>query len=219
MSGVSGSSARPAPTLTPVLPAGLADRVLALEEVYRRIATTRMAGLGLCHPGLAVAAVGFEPEPAGGAAGVLVTPWFMNLVWLPDDGVPAATPAAASAATENPPPPALPLGESRARAVGQETVDFLGAFEPGLGAFETCSLFSPMFEFVDQAAALATAEAALRLLREPPAAQVQGQVQEQAQPLLPPQPPRQAQAPTPVAARATEPLPARRAFLLGRRAA
>ena len=133
----------------------LAARVAELERLYRRIEATRMAGVPVCHPGLRVAACGFEPLPgSAGALGVLVTPWFMNLVWLP-----LPDPAADA--------PPLRVGEMRARAVGDERFDFIGAFEDGFGAFETCSLFSPMFEFVDQAAVLATADAVLSTLRPP----------------------------------------------------
>ncbi|MBL8343921.1 MAG: [NiFe]-hydrogenase assembly chaperone HybE [Rubrivivax sp.] len=137
-----------------------AARVRALEQRYREIAATRMAGVALCHPGLEVAAVDFAPEPGGaGALGALVTPWFMNLVWLP-------TPAAIDPASA---PAPLSVGGSRKRAVGPELFEFIGAHETGLGDFEACSLFSPMFEFADQAAAVETARAVLRLLREPAA--------------------------------------------------
>jgi hypothetical protein len=187
--------------------AALLARVRELERIYRRIATTRMAGIPILHPGLEVTAVGFAPEPGGGgAAGVLVTPWFMNLVWLPDEDAeekappPAADGGAASdsAVGREARPPALRVGVSRARRIGHEAFDFLGAHEEGFGPFETCSLFSPVLEFADQVAAVATAEAVLELLRAPPAATgVPGE----------PAPPQ------------GEPVPARRAFLLGRRAA
>ena len=59
-------------------------RVERLEAVFRDIAATRMVGVPLLHPGLQVQAVGFAPEPEGSSAlGVLVTPWFMNLLRLP----------------------------------------------------------------------------------------------------------------------------------------
>jgi len=181
----------------------LVARVRELERTYRHIETTRMAGLGLTHPGLAVAAVGFAPEAGGGVAGVLVTPWFMNLVWLPDDEparpVEAVEPVEPvdPAAKAVPPARVLAVGESRARRIGGEVIEFLGAHETGLGSFETCSLFSPMFEFVDQAAALATAAEVMQLLRQPPADAAPHK----------PQP------------RVAEPVPGRRAFLLGGRAA
>jgi [NiFe] hydrogenase assembly HybE family chaperone len=44
------------------------------------------------------------------------------------------------------------------------TYDFVAAREPALGEYQACSLFSPMFEFADHAAARMTAEAALAAL-------------------------------------------------------
>lgn len=146
------------------------ERVRALEALFERIAATRMQGVPMLHPGLKVEAVGFEVEPVPPAApggptnpgtaaptvpaaiGVLVTPWFMNLVWLP---------LAANA-------PAARVGETREHTVGRQRFPFIGAHEPGFGGFEACSLFSPMFEFEDHAAARATAQAVLAELRRPP---------------------------------------------------
>ena len=108
----------------------LAARVGALVELYRHIAGTRMDGVPILHAGLSVRAIGFE-RVGSGALGILLTPWFMNLVWLP------------LAAGEEAP---LALGVSRARGIGNERFDFIGAHEEGFGAYEACSLFSPMFE-------------------------------------------------------------------------
>ena len=131
----------------------LEARVEALVALYRHIARERMDGVPILHPDLAVHAEGFEAEADGRAAlGVLVTPWFMNLVRLPlHDDVPMAAP-----------------GVMRSRAAGCTRMDFIGAHEPGFGAYEACSLFSPMADFVDQAAAVATARAVLEALRQPP---------------------------------------------------
>jgi len=177
--------------------APLAARVRALEQRYREIAATRMAGVALCHPGLAVTAIDFAPDADGaGALGALVTPWFMNLVWLP---------LPRTRDTSAPPPAALRVGETRRRAVGPEIFEFIGAHEAGFGDFEACSLFSPMFEFADQAAAVETARQVLRLLREPPA-----------------RPDAAVEAPRPEAAPGSLPPPSRpaapprRAFLFGR---
>jgi [NiFe] hydrogenase assembly HybE family chaperone len=181
--------------------AALERRVRELERIYREIESTRMAGLGITHPRLEVAAVDFAAEPAGGAAGVLVTPWFMNLVWLPD-----AEAVRRPAAGDGPPaPPPLAVLASRARQIGHEVIDFLGAYEEGFGPFETCSLFSPMFHFEDQAAAVATAREVLRLLRQP---QADGRDAARVE----------AGSGLPLAERG-EPAASRRAFLLGRRTA
>lgn len=163
--------------------AALRERTEALVRLFTGVARSRMAGVPILNPALQVEAVGFElgaapalEEP--GALGILITPWFMNLLWFPL----ARSDQAAG------------LGCGRVRCVGVERFDFIGGFEPGFGSYEACSLFSPMFEFADPAAARATAEAVLTTLRPPvlTAALV-----------------------TPVEA---PPLAARRAFLFGRRA-
>ncbi|HSV71459.1 MAG TPA: [NiFe]-hydrogenase assembly chaperone HybE [Methylibium sp.] len=139
-------------------PATVAARADMLVAAFREVETTRMAGLPLLHPRLRVEAVDFQHDAADPsvALGVLVTPWFMNLVRLPLD---AATEQALAG-----------VGERRTRAVAALPIDFLGAYEPAFGRFEACSLFSPMAEFVDQAAAVATAREVLGQLRAAPAA-------------------------------------------------
>ena len=132
------------------------QRVQWLVGAFERIARTRMAGVPLLHAGLRTEALGFaaqlDDDGQPGVLGVLLTPWFMNLVWLP--------PADA---------PALPVGASRLRPLGGEVLSFIAAQEEGC-CFEACSLFSPMFEFPDQAAARSVALAVLQALRQPAAA-------------------------------------------------
>ena len=157
----------------------LARRTQALENHFAMVARTRMAGLPVMHAAMPVEAIGFAPlgpgddddgrgagdeadagrtgrDAAGPAAlGVLLTPWFMNLVWLPLQ----ADPSAAG------------VGTTRTVALGGERLAFIVAHEPAIGRFATCSLYSPVFEFADAGTARATALAALALLRTP--AQVQ----------------------------------------------
>ena len=124
------------------------SRIAALESVFRQIAGSRMAGVPLLNPRLRVQALGFESDQ-GVACGILISPWFMNLVRLPlDPSVEVLAPL-----------------QKAERDIGPRCFEFIGAHEPGLGAFESSSLFSPMFEFEDQAAALATAHEVLGLLR------------------------------------------------------
>jgi [NiFe] hydrogenase assembly HybE family chaperone len=136
----------------------LESRVQTLQRVFAHIASTRMQGVPVQNPALRVQAVGFAPQldPEGGERllGVLVTPWFMNLVFLP-----LAEPRAGGAV--------LGVGQKARHQIGNQTFEFIGAHEDGLGAFACCSLFSPMFEFVDHAAAVATACEVLNLLRTP----------------------------------------------------
>ena len=170
----------------PVTDSQLIARVSTLESVFRRIRSTRMAGVPLLHPGLRVQAVGFEGEGTDVLGGVLLTPWFMSLVRLPlrPRGVADA--------------PWLAVGHKQWRTVGSAEFEFIGASEQDVGVFETASLFSPMAEFVDHAAALATAHEVLRQLRT--------------RPETVPVP----QAPAAPAQPEAEPAPSRRGFLFGR---
>ncbi|MDT7833623.1 [NiFe]-hydrogenase assembly chaperone HybE [Aquabacterium sp. OR-4] len=204
----------------------LTRRVEALESAFRHIARSRMAGVPILHPSLAVQAVGFAPAAAGGhsvapglALGVLITPWFMNLVQLPLHD---------EAALELPPP-----GLSQALEIGAWRFDFFGGEEDGLGRYAAASLFSPMAEFVDQAAAVATAREVLLQLR--PVAAAPGRVAPQPRSAAAPASAAVATTATTAATAATaaeaaamavppagpqaEPVPARRGFLFGRPAA
>jgi len=146
------------------------ERVSRLEATFRHIAATRMAGLPILHPRLHVQAVDFAPVEAGVGTGewvgVLVTPWFMNLVRLPA----APVVARAKGGRERPATDTLPApGQAADLAIGGWTFRFLGHEEPGCGRFAAASLVSPMHGFEDQPAAIATARALLERLRPPPA--------------------------------------------------
>jgi len=127
----------------------LQTQVARLETVFRDIAATRMEGVPLLHAGLKVQAVDFAPEPEGDfALGVLVTPWFMNLMRLPLGTAEVLAP-----------------GQVGPQRLGEHRLRFIGAHEAAFGPYEMCSLASPMFEFADQQAAVATAREVLVRLR------------------------------------------------------
>lgn len=130
-------------------PAVLDRRVADLVALFDGIARTRMAGVPVSNPALRVEAIGFASQAGddgvGVGAGILVTPWFMNLVRLPLHHDPRTA----------------DVGRMQRHAVGTQAFGFIGAHEAAIGAFAACSLFSPMFEFADQAAARATALAVL----------------------------------------------------------
>ena len=123
-----------------------------LEDCYRRIGERSMRDLPVYNDALAVEAVGFRA--VGEAfAGILITPWFMNLVLRPLDG---------SLAAWNP-------GSSISHAFPVGAIDFNVGDIDGIGRIASCSLFSPMFEFGTMEQARATAEAAFVEILLPPA--------------------------------------------------
>ena len=126
----------------------LACPAAALEDAFRRIAQQRMAGVPIVNPALRVEAVGFRPW-AQHWLGVLVTPWFMNL-WLMPRQSAHWTPVAA--------------GKTRHHVFPAGVFEFIGGYEASVGDYQACSLFSPMFDFHDHAAARDTATAALLAL-------------------------------------------------------
>ena len=115
-----------------------------LEAAFEQVARTSMAGLAFVNPRLRVEAVGFR-EWRGERLGVLVTPWSINLVLLPGAG-------------EWPP---LAHGAQRFVDLPAGTFRFIAGAVEGFGDYHACSLFSPALEFADQAAARATAAAAI----------------------------------------------------------
>jgi [NiFe] hydrogenase assembly HybE family chaperone len=135
-------------------------RVMQLEQTFAQIGSTRMQGVPVLNTLLRVQAVGFETVTDGDAQmleGILITPWFMNLLRLP------LAPAAAASVPEP--------GSKRSHLCGAQLFEFIAAHEEVLGSFEACSLFSPMFEFADQAGAVSTAVEILKMLRTPPPAE------------------------------------------------
>ncbi len=106
-----------------------------------------MRDLPLLQDALAVEAIGFR-RSGGARVGVLITPWAMNLLRLPDAD-------------------AIPEGTVGTRELPRGPVDFIGARDEGIGAYETCSLFSPMHRFENQEAARAVAFETLSLLLQP----------------------------------------------------
>jgi len=127
------------------------DPTRIVEEVFGRIWRERMAGLPILNPALAVEAVGLQ-RWNGHWLGALLTPWSLGVLLLP----------AERAAWVSVPPQQrrfvhFPFGD----------LAFLGGDEPGLGEYQTCSLFSPMDAFADQGEARATAQASLAALLAP----------------------------------------------------
>ncbi len=125
----------------------------ALETTFNEILGKRMRDLPVINSVLSVQAIGFNRVNEDWL-GVLITPWFMNLLLLPEPD--------STWRTQQP-------GTKIDKYFPYGVFEFTLGSETQLGTYALCSLFSPMFQFENQAAALATAQAALQgLLAEVP---------------------------------------------------
>jgi [NiFe] hydrogenase assembly HybE family chaperone len=125
----------------------------ALETTFNEILDKRMRGLPLINATLSVQAIGFNRYNEDWL-GILITPWFMNLLLLPGSDSPWRE---------------LVPGTKIVKHYPYGAFEFTLGNEAQLGVYALCSLFSPMFQFENQAAALAAAQAALQgLLAEAP---------------------------------------------------
>lgn len=129
----------------------MVDLERRLADAFERIHRERMLGLPILHPGLCVAVVGGRCW-RGDWIGVLLTPWCMNLVLIPDAN-----------SRDRP----VAVGSTQCIELPAGRFELIANEEAGVGPFGACSLFSPMHDFADQAGALATAEAIMTQLFEP----------------------------------------------------
>jgi len=120
----------------------------ALEDGFRAILQLQMQDMPMLNSALSVEAIGFRPW-SDHWLGILITPWFMNLVLMPR----------VAAKWQ-------PIGERESRhyVFPAGVFEFIGARDPVLGDYQACSLFSPMFDFANQQGARDTAIAALDAL-------------------------------------------------------
>jgi [NiFe] hydrogenase assembly HybE family chaperone len=125
----------------------VADLVARYEAIYRE----RMRELPIVNPVLAVEAVGFE-QWEDQDLGVLITPWFMNLVLLPDSQRLAD----------------LPQGERVECRFPSCPCELTVYQDEELGSYLAAVLFRTVTDFPDQDVARAVAEEALaNVLAEP----------------------------------------------------
>lgn len=119
-----------------------------VRAVFEHIRRTRMAEVPFLNPKLQVDIVGWRAWQ-GEWLGVLVTPWSINLMLLPGGGGKFR---------------ALAMDERQSWSFPSGTYDFMGGDEEGLGAYQICSLFSPVLQFATHDAAVAAARAAIEAL-------------------------------------------------------
>ncbi|MBO5996759.1 MAG: [NiFe]-hydrogenase assembly chaperone HybE [Acetobacter sp.] len=128
-----------------------------LEETFREIYSARMRDIPLINKALSVRAVGFRSYE-GHVLGILITPWFMNIIFAPGEGEDWSE--LVSGTKEWVP---FPSGEYEFMAVCRVEEVGIQALPP----YRACSLFSPMFEFSTMEQAIETAQEVLRALLDP----------------------------------------------------
>ena len=128
----------------------MAARTAELEQHYRAILSDRMQNLPFVNPKLDVEAIGFR-DFDGHDLGVLLTPWFMNLVLLPgtdewDDRAP---------------------GSVCRWSLPEGSYDFNICRDDEFGVYMTAVLFRSVADFPDQETARAIALEIMQRLFEP----------------------------------------------------
>ncbi len=113
-----------------------------LLNAYRGICEQHMQGLPIFNPHLEVEAVGFT-QWEGRLLGVLITPWFMNLVLLPRDQDDWSQLASGTSETWE-----LPAGE----------YEFTVNPDKATGIHQSLALFTSVTDFPDQQTARAVAQ-------------------------------------------------------------
>lgn len=106
-------------------------RIAELVARFHEIGQTAMRDLPLYNPALEVEAVGFRLVE-GHWIGVLVTPWFMNLMRLPEHSTPMD---------------ARRMGGERKVVLPSGETDLMQGGDESIGYYESLPLHSPMFAF------------------------------------------------------------------------
>lgn len=142
----------------------MTEHARRIKKVFENIQLNRMTDMPMVNPALSVDVVGFE-ENSDRCVGILITPWCMNLMLMPQADEWSS----------------LKPGTKQCHSLPSGQYEFVVAEEQGLGRFQSCSLFSLMFEFDDQEIALVTAQAALVAVMEEAQAPARKTEQEAAQ--------------------------------------
>lgn len=119
-----------------------------LESTFNHICQQRMQDVPILNHNIKVHCIGFQQWQSSYLC-IMITPWFMNLMLLPGETENWQDKIETSCCRHT-----FPSGQ----------YEFLIGFEPGIGKYQMCSLFSPMFEFADDDAAVQTAEVAIKEL-------------------------------------------------------
>lgn len=117
-----------------------------LEAHYREVWQARMHDLPFVNPALHVEAVGFVRHD-GDWLGVVITPWFLNLLLLSGGGPLWGD---------------IPAGERRYLNLPCGTLQFIADDDPEIGPYQYCPLIAPVSSIPDHATARQAALDAMR---------------------------------------------------------
>lgn len=135
-------------------------RILSIVERFQTIGEQNVQDLPIYNHKLKVEAVNFQQLNDTEWMGVLITPWFMDLMIISDVPEPWDIHA---------------TGKRVERKLPAKTYQFIQGGDEVLGSYLTCSLYSPMdaFEYQElaQSAALAALHTALTPPEPPPSAE------------------------------------------------
>jgi [NiFe] hydrogenase assembly HybE family chaperone len=120
-------------------------RTQALVTDFTEVWHGKMRDVPIVNKLLHVQAVGFQLHE-GRPLGVLISPWFMNLVLLPGEGEDWS---------------ALVPGAKEVIGFASGEYEFIHNVRETVGGYKACSLFSPMGEFRTQAQAVDVARAVM----------------------------------------------------------
>ncbi|GHC31451.1 MAG: rubredoxin [Rhodobacterales bacterium 65-51] len=138
----------PGAASAPVL-AEMERRTQALVADFTEVFNGKMRDVPMVNHALHVQAVEFQPYE-GGFLGVLVAPWFMNLVFLPPADYPL-----------------LPATGKEVLVFPSGEYEFIHNAREMTGPYLACSLFSPMGDFTSQLQAVDVARAVMAELFRP----------------------------------------------------
>jgi len=135
-----------------LIEAAIRERTQALEADFTEIWNAKMRDVPMVNPVLHVKAIGFRMVEKGRILGVLLSPWFMNLILLPAEGEDWS---------------ALTPGEKEVLSFPSGQYEFTHNTREMVGGYKACSLFSMMGEFRSQAQAVDVARAVMGALYDP----------------------------------------------------
>src|SRR5574343_1086396 len=140
------------PPIRPAVPR-VGDPTAFFEAHYRHVWQTRMHDLPFVNAALGIEAIGFA-RYQGDWLGVVITPWFLNLLLVSGGGQLWGD---------------IPAGERRYLSLPCGTLQFIADDDPDIGPYQYCPLIAPVTELADMATARLVAADALKTVFVQPA--------------------------------------------------